>query len=517
MSLIVAHSFGKAIYIVSDTKLTHAYGGKIPPTEGVLKSTILSPNICVSFAGQDGFADEALQSYSSGSHKLEHFDQIVSHFLEWHRKAERLTDFIIAFGSPYYSLVEIKEGVGREVTNSWIGDQSAFEKFQQHYHQHITPSKPPLGVAALKCTYVPEGDESDTLRYNQLLESMKAVVADSEIRNVGDFAIAVGYDKHRFRYIDYVDVLTHQIDFDLLPQEKDGWAAIPFGTTEQGGYAFNFMSAIDENSLAAMFFLQGNVGLVFKSSNGGLLRPLSAIKEISPLDFVEKVQAEHGVHLGCMFVGAHSYRQRAWLRLNAGELGAALEDCEKGIEMEPLSPDGHRLRGLIFSRMGEVDKAITDFTKAIIIAPDAATYNNRGLAYRNKGLIEQAISDYTRAIEIYPRYATGFKNRSLAYQLKGDIKAAASDLTRYGELTEEIDVASEGAPSDPARLARKAERLSIEFTDGRREMQLIVDNVMDEMRIDWPLGAEKPNIQIKQHSGNTIQLKNTMLTVRQKR
>src|SRR5436190_10424251 len=128
---------------------------------------------------------------------------------------------------------------------------------------------------------------------------MKLFIADSGIADVGDFAVPVAYDGNRFRFMDYADVLTHPLDFELIPKEKDGWSTVPFGTTEEGGYAFNFMSGTDGNNSAAMFFLQGNMGLVFRSSDGGLLRPLPPFREISALDFVEKVEKEYGENLGC--------------------------------------------------------------------------------------------------------------------------------------------------------------------------------------------------------------------------
>ena len=66
-------------------------------------------------------------------------------------------------------------------------------------------------------------------------------------------------------------------------------------------------------------------------------------------------------------------------------------------------------------KAGNLDQAITDYTRALEINPryDVA-YNNRGIAYRQKGQYDQAISDYNRALKINPRLAEAYYNRGNA-------------------------------------------------------------------------------------------------------
>jgi tetratricopeptide (TPR) repeat protein len=66
---------------------------------------------------------------------------------------------------------------------------------------------------------------------------------------------------------------------------------------------------------------------------------------------------------------------------------------------------------------------------------DVVAYQNRGDAYGLKGEIDRAISDYTKAIEINPNYAPAYNGRGRAYTSKGDYLRAVADVTKAGELT----------------------------------------------------------------------------------
>jgi tetratricopeptide (TPR) repeat protein len=69
---------------------------------------------------------------------------------------------------------------------------------------------------------------------------------------------------------------------------------------------------------------------------------------------------------------------------------------------------------------------------------DVVAYHNRGDAYALKGDIDRAISDYTKAIELDPNYAPAYNNRGRAFTSKGDYARAVDDVTKAGELTRKL-------------------------------------------------------------------------------
>jgi tetratricopeptide (TPR) repeat protein len=85
--------------------------------------------------------------------------------------------------------------------------------------------------------------------------------------------------------------------------------------------------------------------------------------------------------------------------------------------------------------LGEYDKALSDYNKAIELLPRyAKAYNNRGYIYRKKGEYDHAIADYSKAIEIDPKYASAYYHGDYAYYYKGDYKRAWEDVRKAQRL-----------------------------------------------------------------------------------
>jgi tetratricopeptide (TPR) repeat protein len=95
-------------------------------------------------------------------------------------------------------------------------------------------------------------------------------------------------------------------------------------------------------------------------------------------------------------------------------------------------------RGKHLSGLGEYDKAIRDFTRAIEKEKKYVfAYAERGRAWEKKGSHEKALQDFNKAIEINPKFGKAFKYRGLTYQAMGDYAKAMDDYNKAIELDPE--------------------------------------------------------------------------------
>jgi tetratricopeptide (TPR) repeat protein len=122
-----------------------------------------------------------------------------------------------------------------------------------------------------------------------------------------------------------------------------------------------------------------------------------------------------------------------------GDLDTAITDYTKAIELKPDFADAYYNRSVVYRGKGLYERAVVDTTKAIELKPDYAdAYLNRGGLYFFTGFTEQAIADYTKAIELKPSLAEAYINRGSVYGRKGLYDQAIADWTKAIELKPEF-------------------------------------------------------------------------------
>jgi tetratricopeptide (TPR) repeat protein len=119
---------------------------------------------------------------------------------------------------------------------------------------------------------------------------------------------------------------------------------------------------------------------------------------------------------------------------NEGKYDDAIRLLTKAIASGELSQEelsrAYNSRGLSWDKKGDYDKAIADYSKAIMIDPKyVEAYNNRGSACDKKGDYDKAIADCSKAIELDPMYAEAYNNRGIAWAMKVDYDKAIVDFT----------------------------------------------------------------------------------------
>jgi len=117
--------------------------------------------------------------------------------------------------------------------------------------------------------------------------------------------------------------------------------------------------------------------------------------------------------------------------LQMGEYDRAIRDFDRALAIQPGLVVAWRQRGLAYRGKGDYERALADFDQAILFAPsDARLYTDRGLAYELLGDYVNAIRDFDRAISFKPNHAPAIEFRGRTHFYLGNFAQSAADLQR---------------------------------------------------------------------------------------
>jgi len=118
-----------------------------------------------------------------------------------------------------------------------------------------------------------------------------------------------------------------------------------------------------------------------------------------------------------------------------GEFQKAIKDYNRALRLSPNIAKLYNNRGGAFGNLGEFRKAIEDFDRALQLDPNYVdAYYNRGEAYRGLGEIRNAIKDYDRTIKLNSNDASAHHRRGMAYEATGDFERAVKDWETAMEI-----------------------------------------------------------------------------------
>jgi len=112
-----------------------------------------------------------------------------------------------------------------------------------------------------------------------------------------------------------------------------------------------------------------------------------------------------------------------------GELDKALADYSAALELDPDNPEAFHNRGTAWYAKDEWDKALADYSRAIALSPDTCSnyYCNRAKAYNMKGAYDKAVADITRCLQMDPKRIDALEVRAWSYDKLGQTAKAQAD------------------------------------------------------------------------------------------
>lgn len=231
MSFVYAEktNSSKNIHIYSDTKLTLDetnrlnWGDKqyqLIKKYGIIKSIIIHPSICISFAGSNIMYMYNLLDRLSHMGEFE-YDQLIDLAQEIHCSApENAIEFIICYvdDKAISHIVCVKNRhVDRDCINAWIGSYDAFKQLQE--------------------LRINETQNASTLYY------FDKVVSDCTDNSVGGFTIFAAYLESEGRFIYPMTLLTYT---DRKQMCAPGENIALYSCAEEGGYTLNYIESHNE-------------------------------------------------------------------------------------------------------------------------------------------------------------------------------------------------------------------------------------------------------------------------------
>lgn len=268
MTLVVARQVNNNVYIVGDTKFTDSRLRESGQYIGGLKVVLLTPGLCIGFAGDVEFARRAIQGVYDKEVNLFDKNIAIEYFLKYHRDSVGnglATDFIVAVitecnEQPGAFLNEIFRIANLEVycenDAAHIGDNEAFNYFQEGFHHDQQYSGvPTLSISRLGDIGRPDFD----LSLSSALNAMQGVIDNPEVLSVDGIRTAVVSEKDQFRYVQYTLVRGTPI-----PIRNEMGAPVSFGGVVEGSdiKQVGAFSAVG-HGVFPVYWITGSVGLIY--------------------------------------------------------------------------------------------------------------------------------------------------------------------------------------------------------------------------------------------------------------
>ena len=144
----------------------------------------------------------------------------------------------------------------------------------------------------------------------------------------------------------------------------------------------------------------------------------------------------------------------------------------------------HRNLGFAFYMKGQMDEALSQFQKAVLLEPDAPeAYDHLGITFNNRGQLDEAIRQFQEALRLDPSYADAHYNLGVAFYLQGRTDEAIRRFQEAIRLKPDhaeahhnlgVTLGLKGQTDQAIRQFREALRLKPDYADARKNLDLLL-------------------------------------------
>jgi Flp pilus assembly protein TadD len=156
---------------------------------------------------------------------------------------------------------------------------------------------------------------------------------------------------------------------------------------------------------------------------------------------------------------------RADILSDAGMTGKAIQEFTY-IASSPTAQEHPELkatcilsRAMLLIEIKDHDQALRDVNEAIAIMPDEASYMVRGHVYRAMGNLDKCLEDYTRAVQLLPDEPGIRETRAEVYEELGRLEEAIADRGAAAKISAAAEAQPAEMPQQPTGRAPRDPRL----------------------------------------------------------
>lgn len=188
---------------------------------------------------------------------------------------------------------------------------------------------------------------------------------------------------------------------------------------------------------------------------------------------------------------AVDYNNRGTTYGTLGQYDKAIADFDRAIQLQVTDQSMTAMvyvnRGITFNKMNKYQQALADFNKAIEIDPkNILAYNSRAAALGELGRYDEALGDHNKCVEIDPNDEQTYVNRGLTYQLLGQYEQALVNYTKALEIDPNLVLGYVNRGSTLSSLGRYEDAIAdlgraLEIDPGYAQAYFNRGNIYDDM------------------------------------